>query len=79
MEIDETTFKMNRCDTPVRKLVQTTMLADRHRSKTRDDHKTMSNAMNVAQVQTMRFIEVGDFRRSTAAGNTWWMTGVAII
>jgi hypothetical protein len=77
MGIDETTLKMSRRSAPIRSPVQTTKLADLRLSKTGNSRKTMGTPMNVAQVQTMRFKEVGVFLRSIAAGNTWWTTGVA--
>lgn len=77
MEIVKMRIELDRDNAPTRGAAPTTMRADQPRSKTRDDHKTICNGMSVAQVRTEPFIEAGDFQHSTAAGNTWWMTGAA--
>lgn len=77
MKIGEMRIEMDRDNAPTRGAAPTTMRADQPRSKTRDDHKTICNGMSVAPVQTMPSIKADVFQHSTAAGNTWWMTGVA--
>ncbi|WP_404818624.1 hypothetical protein [Rhodoferax ferrireducens] len=59
------------------KIVVTTMRADRFTLNTSHTQTTVHIVVNVAQVQTMRFIGASVFQHSTAAGNTWWTTGVA--
>ena len=75
MEIVKMKIKMERGNAPIRRPAPTTMRVVRPRSKTRDDHKTKCNGMSVAPVPTMPFIKADVFHHSTAAGNTWWMTG----
>lgn len=77
MEIDETMIEMGRYSAAAIKIVVTKMRADRFPLNTSHVTTIVHIVVNAAQVQTMHIIGANACQRSTAAGNTWWMTGVA--